>query len=385
MKKYLILIVSFALLAYTGFAQLQATLKLKVGSPNTVVVAVKSTGTLSSTILSSFQVAIGIPASVSAGLSAAIVSKDPLMVFNPQALVSTEDQNAVSYTVYTFNGDGTQSGAGVTYAAGVETDYAEISFTGGSLTINDVRIMQLPNGGSNSQVNFYVADRGTDVVNQVAQFYSTLPTNVSNDGNGYGGSSWARMGPIVLPVKFIGFNAIKKDNNAFLTWQIENENSLTDRYEIERSLNGVDFRKAYTVLPKNNGNSTNSYELTDLNLSSIRSSGIFYYRIKQVDKDGRFINTGIKSVRLNSKGIVIGVYPNPIKNTAKVTIDLEQDANATVTINDASGKQMQTIQMQLFKGPNIKEINMGAFAAGSYMLKVQTASEIKTIPVVKTN
>ena len=65
--------------------------------------------------------------------------------------------------------------------------------------------------------------------------------------------------------------------------------------------------------------------------------------------------------------------------------DLEQDAEATITINDASGKQVQNIQTQLFKGMNIKKINMTSFAPGSYLLKVQTPSEIKTIPVVKTN
>jgi hypothetical protein len=82
---------------------------------------------------------------------------------------------------------------------------------------------------------------------------------------------------------------------------------------------------------------------------------------------------------------VIGVYPNPVKNVANLTIDLEQDADATITINDASGRQVQNLPMQLFKGPNIKKINMGGLAAGSYMVKIQTATELKTIPVVKTN
>lgn len=381
MKKNLILIVSFALITFTGFTQVQAT--LKPGSqPNSVYVTFKSAVTINAAKFSSFQFAVGIPASVSAGIVASVTSLDPLVAY--VQLNSTETQG-ISYSVYSFSGDGAQSGTGTTFTLGVEYNYAEVFFTGGNITLNDVRIMQVPNGGTSSQVNFYVADKGTDITNVAAQFYSSTPANVTNDGNGYTGSSFAKIGSVILPVKFLGFNVTRKNNDAVLTWQIENETSLTDRYEIERSVNGVDFRKVNTVKPKHNGNSGNSYELTDLNLASIRSSGIIYYRIKQVDKDGNFIYSEIKNVRLNSKGIAIGVYPNPVKNYANLSIDLEQDAIATITINDAAGKQMQNIQMQLFKGMNNKQINMGGIAAGSYMLKVQTATETKTIPIVKAN
>ena len=382
MKKYLILICAFTLATYTGFTQVQAT--IKPGSqPNSVYITFKSSVTLTLSKFSSFQFAVGIPASVSAGVSASIVSLDPLMSYVP--LPSTETQGGISYSVFSFSGDGAQSGSGATYTSGVENNYAEVFLTGANITINDVRIMQVANGGTSNQVNFYVADKGTDVTNVAAQFYSSIPANVANDGNGYTGSSYAKIGSVILPVKFLGFNVTKKNNDAILNWQIENESSLTGRYEIERSLNGVDFRKFTTVAPKNNGNSGNSYNLTDFNLLSVRSSGIFYYRIKQVDKDGQFIYSEIRNLRLNSKGIAIGVYPNPIREFANVTIDLEQDVDATITINDATGKMVQNIQMQLFKGLNIKKINMGTLAAGSYMLKVQTSTEIKTMTVIKTN
>ncbi|MEO6547601.1 MAG: T9SS type A sorting domain-containing protein, partial [Ferruginibacter sp.] len=166
-------------------------------------------------------------------------------------------------------------------------------------------------------------------------------------------------------------------------WQIENETELTDRYEVERSLNGVDFNNVKTITPKKNGLSSNSYDLTDVNLTDLRSAGIFYYRIKQYDKDGRFIYSETRSVRFTSKGIVMGVYPNPLKDFANLSIDLEQNTSATITVNDASGKQVQSIQTLLFKGPNTKKINMAAFASGSYLLKVQTPTEIKTITIVK--
>ncbi|MEP7142578.1 MAG: T9SS type A sorting domain-containing protein [Ferruginibacter sp.] len=282
-----------------------------------------------------------------------------------------------------------------------ETPIMELQLSGGApvpiATSNNVSLVSLPDGGSTGAMAFIFT--GTIEAVGTALYYSRTsdqgykttasnafsyrPTSInSTTGDA---TSTATMTLGTAPVRFTGFSAIKKNDNALLAWQVENETPITDRYEIERSLNGQNFKKVYTVSAKNNGNTSNTYDLTDLNLSSIRSSGIFYYRIKQVDKDERYVYTETRSLRLTSKQIVIGVYPNPVKSFANVSIDIEQNADATITINDAAGKLMQNIQMQLFKGLNIKKVNMEAFASGTYMLKIQTATETQTIPLVKTN
>jgi hypothetical protein len=189
---------------------------------------------------------------------------------------------------------------------------------------------------------------------------------------------------VPVPVKFNGFTAIKKDNDGLLTWSVENESPVTDRYEIERSFNGVDFTKFATVAPKNNGLGSNVYNLTDANLSSLRtSSNIIYYRIKQTDKDGQYVYSEIKSIRLNGKTFSAGIYPNPVKDVAVLSIDLLENEPISVIIIDAAGKQVQQIQIQGVKGLNVKKVNMGSFAAGTYQFKVKTTSELKTISVVK--
>jgi hypothetical protein len=382
MKKSLNIVFALSLLSLAGFSQVQGTIKLG-SQPNSVIVTFKPASTISAAKFSSFQFAVGIPAVSAAGVTASVTSLDPLMSYVP--LASTESQGGINYSVFSFSGDGSQAGVGTDYSAGVEYNYAEVFFMGPNISISDVRLMQLPNGGTSSQVNFYVANSGTDVTNTVAQFYSSVPANVSNDGNNYAGSSFVTIGTIVLPVKFLGFNVIKKEKDAYLTWQIENETSITDRYEIERSANGVDFTRVTTITPKNNGSSTNTYTFTDINQLADRSGGVVYYRIKQIDKDGKFIITPIRNLRLDSRAVVINVYPNPVKDFANITFDLLKDENVIVTVNDAAGKQVQNISYTLFKGLNVKKINMGSLASGSYLLKVSTATEMKTIPLVKRN
>jgi hypothetical protein len=189
---------------------------------------------------------------------------------------------------------------------------------------------------------------------------------------------------VPLPVKFNGFSAIKRDNDGLLTWSVEQESHLTDRYEIERSFNGVDFSTFTTVAPKNNGLSANTYTLTDANLSSLRAAaGIIYYRIKQYDKDGKYVYSEIRSIRLDNKSFAVGIYPNPVVDQAVLSIDLTENEAISILVIDAAGKQVQQIQMQGVKGLNIKKVNMAAMASGTYQFKVRTSSEVKNLSVVK--
>lgn len=362
----------------------QAT--VKPGSkPNSVIVAVKPSADFINAKINTLYFSIAVPASANPRPTLSILTNFvPTLSYTTSAVAGTQMIAGSPYYIYDFLSDG-QTGTGTerNYTAGIDNNMAELIFQNGPTSpAVTILLVTLADGGVSANTQFYIANLGVDVTNKTQMFYGGTPVN---SPLGYAGLSYTNLANVILPVKFLGFNVVKKNNDGLITWQIENESSVTDRYEIERSVNGVDFQKVYNVAPKNNGSSTNIYELTDANLSTVRSAGIIYYRIKQVDKDGKFVYTGIKSLRLNAKAMVVGVYPNPIRNFANLSIDLEQDSNATITINDASGKQVQNIQMPLFKGPNYKKINMGTLASGSYILKVQTASETETISIVKTN
>jgi len=267
----------------------------------------------------------------------------------------------------------------------------EVEFQGFPLLTAKVGLVSLINGGVNGSSMFYC--NGPVFSNGLGGLYYTNPNPLvqtinSNtyDANGLNGTgvSSALLSNIVLPVKFTGFTAIKNDNSAVLNWQVENETALTDRYEVERSLNGIDFKKISTVAPKNNGRSANSYTSTDAGLATIHS-GVIYYRIKQTDKDGQFIYTEIKSVRVDSKSFSASIYPNPVQRNANLTIDLTENSAVTISLNDANGKSIKTIQMQGLKGINKKEIDMSGLSRGNYLLRIHTTTETTTINIVKGN
>ncbi|MES2849683.1 MAG: hypothetical protein V4685_11550, partial [Bacteroidota bacterium] len=128
---------------------------------------------------------------------------------------------------------------------------------------------------------------------------------------------------VPLPVKFLNFTATKNKDAALLTWAVENEDANTVSYEIQKSVNGVDFTPLKSIPALNNGRSSNVYSFTQDNLSAIRSSGVIYFRVKQTDRDGKFVHTEIRSVRLSGKDLSVAVYPNPVKNKANVSFDLD--------------------------------------------------------------
>ncbi|MFT3680396.1 MAG: T9SS type A sorting domain-containing protein [Ferruginibacter sp.] len=215
------------------------------------------------------------------------------------------------------------------------------------------------------------------------------PTGDELYGPGFQNNGGVRTVPLTdvpVPVKFASFSVIKKDGNAQIKWAVENESSITDRYEVLRSSNGRDFVKVATVLPKNNGLTANTYELTENNVAAIPSAaGAVYYRIKQIDKDGAFIFTEIRNLRIDGKEFGVSAYPNPVKNSTKLTIDLEQAAEVVISLTNTAGQQLGSIQFRGVKGTNFKDVDLSKYASGNYSLKVQAGKEIKTISVAKIN
>lgn len=212
-----------------------------------------------------------------------------------------------------------------------------------------------------------------------------FPATLSTPGPGGSTIYYQELIDVPVPVKFLGFDVVKKDKDAILSWSVENEDANTNKYIIERSVNGTDFKPAFEIPALKNGKSSNTYSATQKDIASIRSSGVLYFRIKQVDHDGKFVYTDIKTVRLDGKAFAVSAYPNPLKTSTTLTIDLVKDSKILVSVSDANGKQIKSLQFQGFKGANIKPLNMSELAAGNYLVKVNAGDEIKTFSIVKVN
>lgn len=352
---------------------------IKVGSQgNSFIMSIKPSGTFTGR-LSSFQFSFAIPISVGARPVMQMINN-----FNPNISYQLDTNktsmvNGVMSYVYDVVGDGAQSAAADrTYTAGVDNNMAEIALTGGIPVNTTVTLCNLPNGGTSGLTFFYLANQGADFTDEFFMFYGA---GAVNDGNGYNGTSVKPLSAIGLPLTWLNFTAVKQDKNALLNWAVQETNN--NHFEIERSVNGIDFAQIGSNVASK-GAGSNNYSLTDAELTNLKSN-VVYYRIKQVDNDGKFTYSKVATIKLSTdKNYNIGIYPNPVNDNTTLTIDVAKATRAQVKVIDAAGKTVQTISLVLNAGVNQRKISFSTLANGNYNVNVMSEDGLQeTLKVVK--
>jgi hypothetical protein len=139
-------------------------------------------------------------------------------------------------------------------------------------------------------------------------------------------------------------------------------------------MNGMDFTQIGKVFSKGNSSQLQAYSYEDLNLQS----GKIYYRLKQVDNDGKFTYSKIVSVEIGASATV-KISPNPVSSVMKVD-GLNASAKTTLSIYDGSGK---LVQQATSTGSNIYTFNLQKLARGTYYLKLQANTNLTVLRFVK--
>jgi photosystem II stability/assembly factor-like uncharacterized protein len=145
--------------------------------------------------------------------------------------------------------------------------------------------------------------------------------------------------PPALPVDWLAFDARATDDNRVqLAWATASEFN-NNRFEVERSADGIEFQRIGQVPAKGTSNYQANYAHTD----ALPLPGNSYYRIRQVDFDGKFSFSKIKSVSLPEKVASFRCYPNPAP-AGKFALEWNFEASepAVVTVwNSTGGKLLE--------------------------------------------
>ena len=97
-----------------------------------------------------------------------------------------------------------------------------------------------------------------------------------------------------------------------------------------------------------------------------------YYRLKQIDKDGKFSYSNIvvlKDNNLLTSGL-IAVYPNPVKNVLNVKIASPVNNKTTFLITDINGKSLIKKVTNVGNGESIVQVDISVLSAGTYYLNL---------------
>ncbi len=184
---------------------------------------------------------------------------------------------------------------------------------------------------------------------------------------------------ITLPVNLVSFTGVYRNNAAQLNWISENETNFA-YYEVERSENGSDFFAVNLSAARNTSNGSEQYLYADD--LSVNNGTVFYYRLKMVDKDGKFKYSNIIVIRKGEKGIKgITINPNPVIGTDYVTARMTATVNgiADLKIMDMSGRVMIQQQTRVLEGNNnITISSLNKLQAGNYFLQISSGGEVST-------
>jgi hypothetical protein len=169
-----------------------------------------------------------------------------------------------------------------------------------------------------------------------------------------------------LPVKLISFDGAAKDNAVILNWLTEEEIN-NSHFEVERSFNAKDFTNIAIVLDGIANGTKTAYAMKDAS-PLLSGKSIVYYRLKQVDLDGKFTYSNVLPVRLkNAAGVTMQVSPNPFVDRLITRFNSEEKGTGEIRIMSLSGKTVSTKAISINKGfNNIQLDGLSALPSGAY-------------------
>lgn len=173
----------------------------------------------------------------------------------------------------------------------------------------------------------------------------------------------------VLPVSLVRFSADLKENKVELNWSTSSETN-NKGFEIERSVDGNNFSKIAFVKGAGNSNKLIKYHFVDDYSSSA------YYRLKQLDFDGKFDYSKVIAVKVEKEDLKVELSPNPFGN--KITIQSNNQISK-VEIIDITGK----VKLVEIINGKTAEINTSEISNGIYFLRINDGETILTQRIIK--
>jgi hypothetical protein len=174
--------------------------------------------------------------------------------------------------------------------------------------------------------------------------------------------------PGTLPVSIISLTAQRKSaGSAIIRWTTASEfnNAM---FIVEKSSDGINFIQAGTVPGAGNTRTIQDYSFTDY---FDESSNEIYYRLRQVDFDGRSAYTGIIALeRMDILTGKISITQEEAADGMKIFIRNSPPGQFTYMLNDITGKKITAGSAETDSGTTVIIIASPDLARGIYFLNL---------------
>ncbi|MBN1559814.1 VCBS repeat-containing protein, partial [candidate division KSB1 bacterium] len=186
----------------------------------------------------------------------------------------------------------------------------------------------------------------------------------------------------VIPVELSSFTATLAGRNVILKWTTESERNNYG-FEIQRykesDQSSVNMWEKIGYIPGNGTSSKpHNYTFTDDHLAT---SGIYHYRLKQLDTDGTFkYSQEIKvDCSVPTKYDLSQNYPNPFNSSTTMKYSIIKITRVTLKVYNLKGQEIETIidEQQTAGEKEVKWTPEG-LSSGMYLYRLQAGHFSKT-------
>lgn len=173
----------------------------------------------------------------------------------------------------------------------------------------------------------------------------------------------------ILPIELKSFEAFLIQGVVEINWATFTEYN-NHYFVVERSRDGITFDSLFYVEGAGYSKSILNYQTVD----DRPLAGMSYYRLKQVDYDGRFTYSELVVIRnSNNEGTGVFVYPNPTKQSDRLFIKFEnfKEKKARLRITDVAGRIVHTADIRIEQEVDLTDLK-SKLGTGLYYLEIST-------------
>jgi hypothetical protein len=229
---------------------------------------------------------------------------------------------------------------------------------------------------ANSSTQFILIDTYTNstfVISQLSPVYSfstTANTAASYASNRFQLKITTATGS--LPVKLVSFHGEKYNGTSILKWTTASELN-NDHFDVQRSNDGLHYTTIGTLSGAKYSSKPVSYQFTDKE----PADGVNYYRLKQVDGDGKETYSTVITLNFGKEGAKVGVTAWPVPADDYLTIELNNTeiVNASIVIRDMVGKVVYTENILADESGYSHPIWVENLQTGVYFIEIQQGNQ----------
>ncbi len=170
----------------------------------------------------------------------------------------------------------------------------------------------------------------------------------------------------LLPLQFLNFSVAHSDEGNTIVWSTAEEVD-GEHYEIEKSLDGVEWTTIAILFAEAKGGMINNYKFLDKNETRPQ----VYYRIAQVDAGTPVKYSNVRMIKMEMPNKHLKIFKS---SASTIAIDWFEDAGVNLDVTVVGMNGQQVAQKKINSASNRTQIELPLNNAGVLVVKVREAS-----------